>query len=98
VEYEHLLPEFAASHQTPAYTLLAAGMPVNARGEHGGTALHWACWKGYADLLKLLIDAGASLTIEDHCFQAAAERMVHSRVGKLWRGKRATMRRWRGGY
>ena len=70
-EYEHLLPEFAASHRTEAVrALLAAGIPVNARGEHGGTALHWACWKGYADLVKLLIDAGASLTIEDHSFHA----------------------------
>ncbi|HEY3457077.1 MAG TPA: ankyrin repeat domain-containing protein [Bryobacteraceae bacterium] len=70
-EYEHLLPEFAASHQTEAVRgLLAAGVPVNARGEHGGTALHWACWKGYADLVKLLVDAGASLTIEDHSFHA----------------------------
>jgi ankyrin repeat protein len=34
----------------------------------GGTALHWACWKGYADLVKLLIDHGASLTIEDPQF------------------------------
>ena len=66
-----MLPEFAASHHTPAVrALLAVGIPVNARGEHGGTALHWACWKGYADLVKLLIDAGASVTIEDHSFHA----------------------------
>jgi hypothetical protein len=50
--------------------LLAAGVPVDARGEHGGTALHWACWKGYADVVKLLLEHGASLTIEDHAFHA----------------------------
>ena len=51
-------------------SLLAAGMHVDARGEMGGTALHWACWKGYPDLVKLLLDNGASLTIEDNQFHA----------------------------
>jgi ankyrin repeat protein len=70
-EYELLLPEFAASRCIPAVRgLLAAGVPVDARGEHGGTALHWACWKGYAELVKLLLDNGASLAIEDHAFHA----------------------------
>jgi hypothetical protein len=50
--------------------LLAAGIPVDARDAGGATALHWACWKGYADLVKLLLDRGASLTIEDNQFHA----------------------------
>ncbi len=70
-EYERLLPEFAAGHRTAAVRgLLAAGIAVDARGEHGGTALHWACWKGYADLVKILLAHGASLTIEDEAFHA----------------------------
>ena len=70
-EYQRLLPEFAASHSTAAVRgLLAAGVPVDTRGDHGGTALHWACWKGYADLVKILLDAEASLTIEDNVFHA----------------------------
>jgi Ankyrin repeats (3 copies) len=68
-EYHRLLPEFAASHRTQAVrALLAAGVPVNTAGDYGGTALHWACWKGYADLVKILIDRGASLTVEDDVF------------------------------
>ena len=68
-EYARLLPDLASSHRTAAVrVLLAAGVPVDARGELGGTALHWACWKGYADLVKLLLDRGASLTIEDEQF------------------------------
>ncbi len=51
--------------------LLAAGLPVDALGEHGATALHWACWKGYPDLVKLLLDHGASLTIQDNQYHAA---------------------------
>jgi ankyrin repeat protein len=65
-----VLPDLASSHRTDAVRgLLAAGFPIDARGEHGGTALHWSCWKGYADLVKLLLDHGASLTVEDHVFQ-----------------------------
>jgi ankyrin repeat protein len=67
---EHLLPDLTSNHRTSAVrALLAAGMPVDARGEMGATALHWACWKGYADLVKLLLDHGASLEIEDEQFQ-----------------------------
>jgi ankyrin repeat protein len=65
-----VLPDLASSHRTDGVRgLLAAGFPVDARGEHGGTALHWSCWKGYADLVKLLLEHGASLTIEDAVFQ-----------------------------
>jgi ankyrin repeat protein len=69
-EVERLLPDFVSRHRTAAVrVLLSAGSPVNARGELGATALHWACWKGYADLVKLLLDHGASLTEEDEQFQ-----------------------------
>jgi ankyrin repeat protein len=65
-----VLPDLASSHRTDGVRgLLAAGFPVDARGHHGGTALHWACWKGYADIVKLLLDHGASLTIEDFAFE-----------------------------
>lgn len=68
-EVERLLPDLTTAHRTAAVrSLLAAGVPVDGRGDLGGTALHWACWKGYADLAKLLLDHGASLTVEDHQF------------------------------
>jgi len=70
-EYARLLPDFASSHRTSAVrVLLAAGVNVDTRGELGGTSLHWACWKGYADLVKLLLEHGASLTVEDTQFHA----------------------------
>ena len=66
---ERLVPDLTMGHRTPAVrALLAAGMPVDARGDMGATALHWACWKGYADLVELLLNHGASLTIEDRQF------------------------------
>jgi len=77
-EYEQLVPHLAAVHNTAAVRgLLQAGFPVNARGEHGGTALHWACWKGYADLVELLLDHHASLDIKDHSFQAPPSGWMH---------------------
>ena len=77
-EYAQLIPHLAAVHNTAAVrALLAAGLPINARGEHGGTALHWACWKGYADLVKLLIDHNASLDIKDHSYNAPPAGWMH---------------------
>ena len=68
---ERLLSDLTQSHRTAAVrALLAAGLPVDARGEAGGTALHWACWKGFADIAELLLEHGASTTIEDTMFHA----------------------------
>jgi len=75
---QHLLPEFASGHHTAAVrALLAAGVAVDARGDLGGTALHWACWKGYADLVQLLVDHGASMSIEDTQFHAPPPGWLH---------------------
>lgn len=77
-EYAQLIPHLAAVHNTAAVrALLAAGLPIDARGEHGGTALHWACWKGYADMVKLLIDHNASLDIKDHSYNAPPAGWMH---------------------
>lgn len=66
---EHLLPDLTVAHNIAGVrALLAAGVPVDSRGEHGATALHWACWHGLADFVKLFLEHGASLTIEDEQF------------------------------
>jgi ankyrin repeat protein len=68
---DRLLADLAVTHSTAAVRgLLAAGVPVDSRGEWGATALHWSCWKGYADIVKLLLEQGASLAIEDQQFHA----------------------------
>jgi ankyrin repeat protein len=65
-ENAKLLPDLAQNHATESVrALLDAGVPIDSRGDMGETALHWACWKGYADLAKLMVERGASLTIED---------------------------------
>ena len=66
-----LLPELASNRsESGVRAMLAAGVPVDTRGEHGGTALHWACWKGYSEIVGLLIGHGASLTIKDTSYDA----------------------------
>lgn len=68
-ENARLIADLAMHNSTAtALALLAADLPVDARGEMGATALHWACWKGNAQLAKALVERGASLTIEDFQF------------------------------
>ena len=76
-EIERLLVDLTESHCTPAVkALLSAGVPVDARGQHGATALHWACWKGYPDIVQLLLNRGASLTVKDTQYQATPLRWL----------------------
>jgi ankyrin repeat protein len=81
VKDEHLIPDLAEAHRTEAVRdLLALGLPVNGLGQGGATALHWACWKGYADLVELLLQNGASLTVTDSRYHATpAGWMEHGR-------------------
>lgn len=70
-ENEKLLVDLAANRRTAAVrALLACGLPVDSPGPMGETALHWACWKGNADLVELLLAQGAPLTVEDRQFHA----------------------------
>jgi hypothetical protein len=82
-----LLPDLASSHCVSGVrALLATGVAVDTPGELGGTALHWACWKGHADLVKILLTHGASLTAEDTSFHATpAGWLDHGRENSLER-------------
>ena len=52
----------AASSNTAAVRLmLRAGWPTDARGQDGGTALHWAAWMGNAAMTSDLVQHGAAL-------------------------------------
>ena len=41
--------------------MLDCGVDINATGEWGFTALHWAAWYGHVDCVRLLIERGAPL-------------------------------------
>lgn len=49
---------------------LEAGFPIEERGQHQGTALHWASWHGDADAVQLLLEHKAPLELKDADFQA----------------------------
>ena len=67
----HLLPDLAnANHAAGVLALLAAGAGIHEKGEHGATALHFACWNGQDTLVAALLARGADTTIEDRTFHA----------------------------
>lgn len=67
----HLLPDLADAGYAAGVTgLLAAGIGVQERGEHGATALHFASWRGADALVARLLDRGADTRMEDRTFHA----------------------------
>jgi len=48
--------------------LIAGGADVNALGEDGYTALHWAAGEGNVEAVKLLLEHGARTDIRDDLF------------------------------
>jgi ankyrin repeat protein len=68
----HLLPDLADAGVTAGVTgLLEAGIGIGERGEHGATALHFACWRGADALATALLARGADTTVEDRTFKAS---------------------------
>lgn len=61
-----MLPD-AARHESieDVRRMLDAGWPVDARGQHEGTALHWAAFHGNLPLVRLLLEHRASLEVRD---------------------------------
>jgi ankyrin repeat protein len=56
------LPRWASAGETEIVArLLDAGIPIEARGVNGGTALHYAGMWGHPSTLRLLLDRGADL-------------------------------------
>jgi ankyrin repeat protein len=46
--------------------MIDLGVPVNARGEHGQSALHWAAWHGWRETAAMLLSRGAEVeAVED---------------------------------
>lgn len=48
--------------------MLEAGWPVDARGQHGGMALHWAAFHGQAEMARLILRFHPPLEAEDFDF------------------------------
>jgi hypothetical protein len=63
-------PALAAQNsRTEAVRLmLAAGLPVDARGQHGGTPLHWAAYHGNVAMVRAILPYHPPLDREDTDF------------------------------
>lgn len=48
--------------------MLDAGWPVDARGQHGGTALHWAAFHGQVEMTRLILGFHPPLEVLDFDF------------------------------
>ena len=60
------LAHAARNNDLPAVSaMLRAGLPVDCRGQLGGTPLHWAAWHGNAEMVKALLAHKAPLDILD---------------------------------
>ena len=50
--------------------MLEAGWPPDARGQHNGTALHWACFHGNAAMARDLLRHGAPMNVKGDEYNA----------------------------
>jgi ankyrin repeat protein len=74
----HLLVELAEhGHVAGVAALLGAGVPPSARGGYGETPLHWACWKGNADLIRVLLAYHAPLEVQETTYKATPPGWLH---------------------
>jgi hypothetical protein len=48
--------------------MLAAGWPLDVRGEHGGTPLHWASWHGNVEMVREILRYQGDVNVkgDDH--------------------------------
>lgn len=56
------------NHAEPVRLMLDSGWPVDARGQHGATPLHWAAYHGNKHLIETLLTYGAPLDAMDADF------------------------------
>ncbi len=48
--------------------MLKAGLPVDARGQHDATPLHWAAFHGNTEMVKVILSYGPPLEATDADF------------------------------
>jgi len=58
------------NHTAAVRTMLMAGFPVDAQGQHHGTPLHWAAFHGNAEMARELLRRNPPLEAKDSDFQA----------------------------
>jgi RNA polymerase sigma factor (sigma-70 family) len=74
-------------HRDIVKLLLERGAIVDASGQTGRTALHWASLKGHCDIVKLLLDYGADCCVQDELGRTALDWALmrdHQEVANLF--------------
>lgn len=67
------LPDAARDNNAEAVRLmLGVGWPVDARGQEGGTALHWAGWRGHSEVVRELLRQHASVELRNNDYNSTA--------------------------
>lgn len=91
---EELLAAARKSDAAAVKALLAKGAEVNAKSPYGATPLFFACDRGSAEVVKILLDAGADVTIKDTFYKSTpmtwAIQHDHAEVVKLLVAKTPT--------
>jgi hypothetical protein len=72
VDYDLLIRAAAANDTNVVRTILDAGINPNGVGHSGATALHLAAWHGHAEIVHLLLAAGARRDIADATYHTRA--------------------------
>jgi ankyrin repeat protein len=84
---DELLAAARKSDAAAVKALLAKGADVNAKSAYGATPLFFACDRGSAEVVKVLLDAGADPNIRDTFYKATptiwAVQRDHAEVVKL---------------
>ena len=66
-----VLADAARDNDIPAVrAMLAAGWPVDARGQHHATPLHWAAWNGNVEMARELLQRGAPVHVKGDQYDA----------------------------
>jgi hypothetical protein len=58
-------------HARAVRLMIESGWPIDARGQHGATALHWAAFHGNVEAVEALLSASAPLDAVDRDFSGA---------------------------
>ena len=85
-EDKRKLPNAAQSNNTEAVKLmLAAGWPVDTRGDMGATALHWAGFNGNSEMTRAILGFGPALELKSKDYESTAFGWAVFGSGNSWR-------------
>src|SRR5690242_1443895 len=69
---DQLLAAVRKSDVAGVRALLAKGADVNAKSPYGATPLFFACDRGNLEIVKLLLDRGAEVNVQDTFYNSTA--------------------------